>query len=303
MTGPIESLVLEDYSIDSAKTVTPYIASIPQSAQGEGYAFRLPDGRFIIQDGGYEGEDRVYNTLRSLVGDEPIVIAAWFISHPHDDHYPALIDFIKAHGKDSDVVIERIIYNFASTEFYPEASSDILRLSTNIATYAPNVPVLRAHTGQLIDFGSATVEILYTIEDHIPKTLSNVNDSSMVIRIQTEDNSIILLNDTCYESGPMLHNLWGTHLKSDIVQIAHHGMWPSVAEIYHDIQAKVVLFPNLHRYLKNYLKDSRWSNVIDVALSYARDISVSGDEIVVINLPYEFEDNKDAKINYILNYK
>ena len=98
MTGPARSLFLGDYNIHTGKEVTPYIASIPQPEMGEGYIVRLPDGRFIIQDGGYEGDDRVYNTLRELVGNEEIVIAAWFISHPHADHYPAFTDFIKKHS-------------------------------------------------------------------------------------------------------------------------------------------------------------------------------------------------------------
>ena len=310
MTGPVESLLPEDCSTEASKTVTPYIASIPQPAQGEGYIVRLPDGRFIIQDGGYEGDDRVYNTIRELVGDEEIVIAAWFISHPHADHYPAFIDFIKEHADDSDVTIEKVVYNYGHidmltsdvTEGDPVPTEDFLALSQALATYTPGVPVFRAHTGQIIDFGCATVEILYTIEDHIPTTITNPNDSSMVIRIEIGEDSVIFLNDTCYASGPILHNLWGEWLKTDIVQIAHHGMWPSVESIYHDIQAEVVIVPNLCKYFKNYIADSRWVTVIDAALSYAKDLYVSGDKIVVHELPYVVQNNKGEMYDYIINY-
>ena len=108
--------------------------------------------------------------------------------------------------------------------------------------------------------------------------------------------------NTCYKSGPIVHNLWGAYLKTDIVQIAHHGMWPSVECIYHDIAGEVVLVPNLCRYFKNHITDSRWAAVIDVALSYAKDLYVSGDKLMVHRLPYVFENNKEEMYDYIINY-
>ena len=310
MTGPAGSLLLGDYSICTDKKVTPYIASIPQPEMGEGYIVRLPDGRFIIQDGGYAGDDRVYNTLRELVGDEEIVIAAWFISHPHADHYPAFVDFIKNHSSDSDVTVERVIHNYGHIDMItskakygdPIPIADVLTFYEALKTYAPHIPVFKAHTGQRISFGSATVEILYTIEDLVPEPLENPNDSSMVIRIEIGEDSIIFLNDTCYKSGPIVHNLWGAYLKTDIVQIAHHGMWPSVESIYHDIAGEVVLVPNLCKYFKNHITDSKWKDVIDVVLSYAKDLYVSGDEFIVHKLPYDFENNKEKMYDYIINY-
>ncbi len=308
MTGPAQSLLLGDYSVCTGKEVTPYIASVPQPEMGEGYIVRLPDGRFIIQDGGYEGDDRVYNTLRELVGDEEVIIAAWFISHPHADHYPAFTDFIKNHSSDSDVTVERVIHNYGhidmlttSAEYVdPIPVADVLAFYETLEKYAPNIPVFKAHTGQLISFGSATVEILYTVEDIIPEPITNPNDSSMVIRIKIGGDSLIFLNDTCYASGPIIHDLWGAYLKTDIVQIAHHGMWPSVESIYHDIAGEVVLIPNLCKYFKEYITDSRWVGVIDVALSYAKDLYVSGDKLMVHKLPYVFENNKEEMYDYII---
>ena len=310
MIGPAGSLLLGDYSAHTGKEAAPYIASIPQPEMGEGYIVRLPDGRFIIQDGGYEGDDRVYRTLRELVGDEEILIAAWFISHPHADHYPAFTDFIKNHSSDSDVTVERVIHNYGHIDMLttsakyvdPIPVADVLAFYETLERYAPDIPIFKAHTGQLISFGSATVEILYTVEDIIPEPITNPNDSSMVIRIKIGEDSLIFLNDTCYASGPIIHDLWGAYLRTDIVQIAHHGMWPSVESIYHDIAAKVVLVPNLYKYFKDYISDSRWVGVIDAALSYAKDLYVSGDKLMVHKLPYVFENNKEEMRDRILKY-
>ena len=97
------------------------------------------------------------------------------------------------------------------------------------------------------------------------------------------------------DSGPIMHKMWGDYLKSDIVQVAHHGMWPSVAEIYHDIKAETVLFTDLKKNVKVWIKDSRWKSVMDVILEYAEDIYISGDSIEVLEmLPYLEYNKKDV---------
>ena len=300
VTGPIEQYARTDYTEPERDEYdTPYIASIPQPGDGEGYIFRLPDGRFIIFDSGYKGDDRVYKTLRELEKGE-IVIAAWFISHPHGDHYPAFLNFIKDHGYDRSITIQRVMHNYTHADRYningsaglDEAGKNVTEFYNVLEEYLPDVPVIKVHTGQVINFGDTEVEILYTVEDIMPKKLPNNNDSSLVIRLHIATQSVILLADTCYDSGPIMNKIWGSYLKSDIMQIAHHGQWPSVAEIYHSIQAEVVLFPSMTKNVKNWVVDSRWAAVMQVVLDYAEDIYISGDALTVIELPLWLEYNK-----------
>ena len=309
VTGPIDQYARPDYTEDERSEYTmPYIASIPQPNSGEGYILRLPDGRFIIFDGGYKDGDRVYKTLRELESKE-IVIAAWFISHPHNDHYPAFIDFIKNHGFDRSITIQRVMHNFTHYDRYyidgsagKDTSGDSVKeIYQALETYAPDIPVIKVHTGQLINFGSATVEVIYTIEDLMPKTIPNINDSSLVIRVTMADKSIMLLADTCYDSGPIMHKMWGDYLKSDIVQVAHHGMWPSVAEIYNDIKAEIVLFPDLKKNVKVWINDSRWKAVMDVILEYAEDIYISCDSIEILEMNPYLQYNKSEVLEMLEN--
>ena len=298
--APIEQYARPDYTEPERDEYDmPYIASIPQPSSGEGYILRLPDGRFIIFDGGYKDDDRVYKTLRELESKE-IVIAAWFISHPHGDHYPAFLNFVKDHGYDRSITIQRVMHNYTHEDRYningsaglDEAGKNVAEFYNVLEEYAPDVPVIKVHTGQVINFGDTEVEILYTVEDIMPKKLPNNNDSSLVIRLHIATQSVILLADTCYDSGPIMNKIWGSYLKSDIMQIAHHGQWPSVAEIYHSIQAEVVLFPSMTKNVKNWVVDSRWAAVMQVVLDYAEDIYISGDALTVIELPLWLEYNK-----------
>ena len=308
ITGPADQLSALNYKTDTTQRVTPYISSIPQPDNGLGLVLRLPDGRFIIVDGGYEGDDRVYAALRNLVPEGKIVIAAWFVSHPHNDHYSAFTDFLVNHGADQDIVIERIMLNFAEPiryiafEVYGDTVEDVEYLQQVIQEKAPNVPVLKVHTGQTIDFGDATVEILYTIEDHMPEELRNINDSTMAMRVTMGGESVMILADIGYYSGPIMDEMWGDYLKSDILQVAHHGQWPSVESIYHKIAAEVAIVPaKLSRY-KSDIGDQRWEAQTAAFLSYAKDLYTACDAPIMIELPYVFQNNKEQMVADIQNY-
>lgn len=311
ITGaPLSSYADPDQSSGLEETYTPYIASIIQPNNGQGYIFRLPDGRFLIHDGGYGGSDRVYSALRKLESG-PITIAAWFISHPHGDHYPALDVFLNNHANDEDITIEMVAFNYAGAEVYDLSDSAGKENMSNAARdlynmlekYIPDVPVVKLHTGQTLNFGSASVEVIYTVEDILPRILPNVNDSSLVLRFDFGGQTLMMLADTCYDSAPIICELWGDYLKSDIVQMAHHGIWPAQEDIYHLIQGETVLFPAKHANMKNDLFDSRWGATTQAALKYAKDIFISGDSVQVIELPHVIENNKEATMEYVKNYQ
>lgn len=308
--GPLSLYAASDNSSELEETYTPYIASIPQPNNGQGYIFRLPDGRFIIHDGGYSGADRVYKTLRELEEGD-ITIAAWFISHPHGDHFPAFIDFIRDHAADESITIEMVAFNYSGAEVYDlsdsagkeNQSSQVEKLYNSIATYLPDTAIVKVHTGQTLNFGSVSVEVIYTVEDILPRILPNVNDSSLVLRFNFDGQSLLMLADTCYDSAPIMCEMWGDYLKSDVMQMAHHGVWPAQPDIYHHIQAETVLFPATHDNMKNDLFDNRWGATTQAALQYAKDIFISGDSVQIIELPHAIENNKEETMEYVKNYQ
>ena len=122
----------------------------------------------------------------------------------------------------------------------------------------------------------------------------------MVIRFTIEGTTLMMLADTCYDSGPILNNMWGDYLKSDMVQIAHHGMYPSVADIYNSIKAETILFPATVGGVKDYVKTSQsWASVMTVALGYAKDIYIA-EQNDIIMFPYTVKNNKD-RFDFIKN--
>ena len=115
----------------------------------------------------------------------------------------------------------------------------------------------------------------------------------MVVRITMNGKSTMLLGDAYNDVAPFLTNTFGSHLKSDMVQLAHHGIWASAAVLYDNIQAEVLLWPSNSAGATKWLTDS----VVATALSYAKDEYLPGPKTTTIKFPYEIVNNKEEFIN------
>ena len=203
--------------------------NLGETYNGMCYIVRLADGSFIIVDGGFNikgYEKRIYDVLKKQAPDpNKIVIAAWIITHAHDDHVDVFENFFKSYA--NDVTIERFICNMPSDVqikniWEPEwTRSDKVR--SLIDTYFPNVPMIKAHPGQEFYIRNAKIDILYTI-DIYDDVLEDFNNTSVVFKLEAEDHKMIFLGDYD-DKGTTMSKLYGMKtLKSDIMQVAHHGL-------------------------------------------------------------------------------
>ena len=315
ITGPVEMLGLEDCSDGLEEKYSPKLVTLGQTLRincGQGYVFLLPDGRFIIQDGGCrfeDGRDFVYDAMKSVAPDpENMVIAAWVISHAHEDHQEAFEDFARDHG--DDVVIQKVIFNYLAAKTHIMAREDGSRDNCEelvhaiyeiCSEYLPDTQVVKAHTGQMFTFGSVKMEVIYTVEDFFPSFgIDYTNASSTVVRITIAGQTFMLLADTTHNSGRILERVWKEYLKSDVMQIAHHGLWPSNASLYRKyLQSEIMLWPT-------HLKDAKWALAQDfadanrAALDWAKDVYVAGDTNVIYDLPLVIKNNKEEVLADIM---
>lgn len=287
---------LPDY--EAEKTVTnkitePTLTMFNQlkSALGLGMIYKLPDGRFVIFDGGDNYTiDTLYPFLKSQSTDGNITVAAWFLSHAHNDHQGMFTKTVNLH---SDVKIETIIHNYAARETYLDIGEDnntlMQALRNLINKKLPDTKIIKAHTGQVFSFGGCEFEILFTPEDFAPEKLQMFNDTSLVVRANFEGKSILMLADATYRLGSMLVNMYGDYLKSDMVQLAHHGIWASNPRLYDYIQAEVLFWPTNSSNAQERLTEE--ANA--AAINHALDIYVSGYNNVTITFPYTIQNNKE----------
>lgn len=309
VSGPKSSFATGDFT-EGEEKYTPTVSIIGQETginNGQGYVFLLPDGRFIVHDGGiYSAAKPIYEALKAAAPDpENIVIAAWFVSHPHGDHQWALESFLETYYGNKTVKIQRAIFNYADAKMYDitndKNSVTVENMYKKLEQYSSDTQVIKAHTGQEYKLGSVNVEILYTMEDFLPGNLDYLNTSSMVIRITIGGQKILLLGDSTTRSAPIMENMWGSHLKSDVVQLAHHGIWPGTVSLYEKIQADVLLWPTQDSFASPMLREAGYCAVIKKALEYAEDVYVSNDTVTVIQIPFTVTNNKQSVLTRIEN--
>ncbi len=217
---------------------------------GMSYIYALADRRFFILDGGYftEGEcTRLYRFLRSLQGEGTLEIAGWFFSHAHQDHFGCFLDFIGKYG--NECVIDTLYYTFPSlalpeSVYWKQSDNATMReFDYTLDKYLPDVRRCHLHSGETFTLADLNIEVLFTHEDIYPDRIGSFNDTSTVIRINCGGQSILFLGDLQDASCRKLEKTYGSYLKSDIVQVAHHGFNGSTIETYDLVSPEVALWP------------------------------------------------------------
>ena len=300
IAGPLDDIPTKDVDRTPEKNKKPSLTMLSQGEDtdcGLGLIIHLANGKFIIFDGGFSLYDQLYKKLLEIApkGDR-IVIAAWFVSHPHYDHQDAVTYFIKKHA--SSVDVENVFYNYATSDYYKNTTEESNASSLESVTegldgvlnssFGRTTKIIKPHTGQIYNFGSASAEILYTVEDIMPSKLDYVNSSSLIVRFKVEDQTILALADATHTVSTILQNTYGGYLKSDIVQLAHHGTYPGHKSLYTKINASVLLWPsNTANAKKQYSNDA-----VREAINKAKDVYLSKDTDVTLYLPYTAKNNK-----------
>ncbi len=230
------------------------------------------NGKLIVIDGGIDGdgfEKKAYMpaALRAIAGvgqDGYVEVEAWFLSHAHKDHFNELRKTLDEYTDDKNFVIKNFYFDFPDYETpeYPSANSDspyLEKLKASLNHYAEvrGIPVTEGSTyyedingtvinaesianGYEMEIDGVRIEFLHTWDK------SNggvINDNSLVMRMWVEGQSILFLQDAAVAEGNSLIQKYGDDLKSDIVQMAHHGQGGVSKACYDRIDASVRIWP------------------------------------------------------------
>ena len=237
------------------QTVAPMLGITPldhthrelTDGNGMGYLLILPDGRYLVYDGGYRVDaPALYRFLKEhnkREGEVP-VIAAWIFTHSHADHYGAFRALAENYAE--QLVIEAAIFNPILPEMLPRGNGYnpylAEELQCDLARFG-DVKCYRPHTGQVLYFGETPLEILYTHEHYLPGTMPFMNDSSIVSRITLCGQTILFTADCERTTTDLLCDLYSTALQSDILQVNHHGYSGGTTEFYQKVAPKFSLWP------------------------------------------------------------
>ena len=216
------------------------------------YLIKLDNGEFLAFDSGNNKvEAPIYEQLMKNSEDEHPVIAAWFFSHFHQDHIGGFIDFVANDEYMKNVTIKSVVYNFPEDQVILTARGS-RRDMQNIHEWPERLAKcgctpIRARTGQKFRFANAEIEAIFTYEDLMPFFVyqDRSNPTSNVFSVNIEGQRLIITGDCCGEATRLMANKYGEGLKTDFVQLPHHGWGDggTALEFYEKCDAPWVLYP------------------------------------------------------------
>lgn len=217
---------------------------------------KLADNSLFVIDSGHrkQSSDAAQSGLMDFmyqITDQPygskINIKSWFISHAHGDHVYLSSAFLETYH--DNLNIESMMYNIPSFQTMSTGyDSGTFLMKQSMNTYFPDMKFVKLHTGQTFDIQGVNFEVLHTHEDAVNENgvnrITDFNDTSTTIRLTIDGKTFILLGDSGQVAmGDMLNMYAASTLKSDVVQIAHHG-YNDLADLYAAIDAPLAIVPN-----------------------------------------------------------
>ena len=238
----------------------------------QSYVIKTAHGKLIVIDGGIDGEGKdrapyMPAALRAIAGvadGEYFEVEAWFLSHAHKDHIYELSKMMAEYTADSNYKINNIYFDFpefGSAEYSGQnADMEASKIKENMNKYGEvigatvkegstyyddlNGAVINSEAvakGLSFEIDGVKIDVLQTWDP--ADGTSNVNDTSIVLRFHIEEQTVLFLNDLGSIGGRRLLATYGDQLKSDIVQMAHHGQAGVNKDVYMAIDADVHLWP------------------------------------------------------------
>ncbi len=308
----LESENVYDKSFEWETLLTSVYLEDEPNPQGQSFIIRLEDGSFIVYDGGMaEGTNleskKLYDKLMEQTprGKKP-VIAAWLFSHAHADHVGVFNEFsLNYHDK---VTIERFFYNFPSEEEMEILQPDVLAPNLTeygifkrvMSEYYADIPAIKVHTGNKFYIRNVEVEVLFTYEDFYPTAIDRMNSSSTVFRMHVGGQSILWLGDSTPVSEALMLEQLGSYLKSDVLQLAHHGI-DGLLEAYQTYDPTYCLWPAAKLFYKQYINSAPNKWLIRESEN-VKEVIVSGYGTYSVQLPMDIKGTY-ASHPYASNYK
>lgn len=204
------------------------------------YVIKTDNDRIIVIDGGRDGygleaEPYLQSAIRAVLGlgqDDYFEVDAWFLSHAHTDHIYELAKMLNLPEDKKNFKIKNFYFDFPdvgnewSSQGGPgdHSMKAMEALRKGIPDYdRVNGGVINTQSvekGLTIEVDGVYFDILrtWTPEDRI------VNSTSIIFKMRFGSHSVLFLGDTYIDASDKLLERYGADaLKSEYVQMAHHG--------------------------------------------------------------------------------
>ena len=188
-----------------------YVANLPQNAKTKVHLFQLANngsciiiqlknGHFVIHDGGNTYDAPYFmDYMRSLVPNGKIVVEAWFISHPHGDHYGVLHEmYYNKPEYAKEFIVNGVYFHYPHQSMGSHTSVSNQCNGVFVTQFkdenGKTTKAYRPQLGQRYYFCDTIVDICLTTEQLDPSTFgTDVNDTSFRKKPQSKVELLIHL--------------------------------------------------------------------------------------------------------------
>lgn len=226
--------------------------SVPNCTQLDGnmscFIFRADDGRLAVLDGGRPGDaEHIIEILEAIAYPEKPRISLWFFSHMHVDHYGVYKSICENPELAKRIKVDKFLAHLLPEEFYAslskEANPKFARVRSLILESEGKVckEYIQVSEGEEYVLGNLKFTVVHTPSMEFAEQM-NMNDSSVVYRLDVGGQRILFLSDSEYVTS---NDLMKNHLDdiwADVVQVGHHGCGNVSRQCYEAIGAEVYLW-------------------------------------------------------------
>lgn len=209
----------------------------PQSGrQMMGYLLKTDTGKLIVIDGGtIEDTNQLVEQIKQNGGK----VDTWFLTHAHDDHVGAFTEIMKK----NEIEVKTIYASTNPFDWYQKNEPERADFTKTFldTLEKQNDKVVEPSVNQVIHIDDVKAEVLGIKNPEITENAGN--EQSMVIKFTIGKRSLLILGDTGVKSSEKLLNTQRQKLKSDFVQMAHHGQAGATKELYQEVKPDTCLWP------------------------------------------------------------
>ena len=266
--------------------------SASNGGMGMSYFLRLSDSSFFVIDGGFNNNGEEDDLMASLERlnvrpDGRIIIRCWLITHGHDDHYNTLRGF--AENKADRVTVENIAFSPTHADYLKNSDTPSHWDIFSAVGSFEGCGKVKPFAGQKWLLPGCVVDVLFSAQDvfNNPFYVKSLNNASTVIRVSVSGQTILFPADIEADSADIICACYGDYLKSDIVQIAHHGYHGASDGFYTLCQPKLVLYPVMEGYDIRF-DNNEHGNYVWRRLPSVKKVAPSYMGSETFELPYDF---------------
>ncbi len=212
------------------------------------FIFRTKDGKLAVLDGGRPGDaEHVIEVLEAIAYPKKPHISLWFFSHMHKDHYGVYKAICETPSLAERIEVDKFLAHLLPEEFYAslskEANPNFARVRSLILESEGKVckEYVQVAEGDEYTLGELKFKVIHTPTMEYA-TQMNMNDSSVVYRLDVGGQKILFLSDSEFVTSNDLMKNHVDEIKANVVQVGHHGCGNISKQCYEAIGADAYLW-------------------------------------------------------------